>query len=527
MLARGRTRLTRRGRPTRRARLAAVIGSLALLALLAACTTPLTGHGVALTPTASPTPSPSSAAKISLSDCSKLFNISAAGIPSSRLRHLTFKCGKVPVPLNYDDPTGRTIDIEVLRMHDDQAPAKAPSLLINPGGPGASGLAWPINLASVVSNDVLLHYDLVGFDPRGIGLSSPLQCITATQQDKLEALDPDVRTPDGAAVAKSAADEVADACATKYGPAIADFNTAFTAMDMDRIRIAMGDPQLNYLGFSYGTELGTVYAHLYPKTIGVAVLDGAVDPTTDYLTSAGIQTKGFEDAFDQFAADCQTKTSCKPLGDPRAFVQTLAAQANITPLKTTKEGDTRTAGGGIVLTGVLSALYSHDDWPVLESALLLAQQGDAKGLFALADEYNSAYNHDAYNAISCNDIAPGPTDAQIQATSAQWATAYPMFGLWNASSLYACADWQPTRHVLPPPAATGSAPILVIGTIHDPATPYSGAQHLATALTTGVLLTWDGQGHTAYLRGSECIDSAVDAYLVKGTVPAAGTVCPA
>jgi pimeloyl-ACP methyl ester carboxylesterase len=522
MLARGRTRLTRLVRPTRRATLTA---SLALLALLAACTTPLNGHGVALTPTASPTPSPSSAAKISLSDCSKLLSVSA--VPSSRLRHLTFKCGKVPVPLNYDNPTGRTIDIEVLRVHDDQAPAKAPSLLINPGGPGAPGLAWPINLAAVVSNNILLHYDLVGFDPRGVGLSNQLQCVTTAQQDTIEALDPDVRTPAGAAVAKGAADEVADACATKYGPAIADFNTVFTAMDMEHIRIAMGDPQLNYLGFSYGTRLGTVYAHLYPKTIGVAVLDGAVDPTTDYLTMAGDQMKGFEDAFDQFAADCQTKASCKPLGDPRAFVETLAAQANITPLKTTKEGDTRTAGGGIILTGVLQALYSQDEWPTLESALLLAQQGDAKGLFALADEYNSEYNHDAYNAISCNDIASGPTDAQIQATAAQWATAYPMFGLWNAGSLYACTDWQPTRHVVPPPAATGSAPILVVGTIHDPATPYSGAQNLATALTTGVLLTWNGQGHTAYLQGSACINNAVDAYLVKGTLPAAGTVCPA
>jgi pimeloyl-ACP methyl ester carboxylesterase len=493
--------------------------------LIAGCTTPLAGHGSVTTPPTTATPSASVAPTVALADCSKQFNIGAAGIPAARLKHLTIKCGKVPVPLNYDNPTGPKIEIEVLRMHDDQAPSKLPTLLMNPGGPGGSGLALPIELAPVISDDVLTHYDLVGFDPRGIGLSNSLQCVTTAEQDKINALDPNVLTPTGFATAKQAADEAATACTTKYGPALADYNTTFTAMDMDRIRIAMGDSQLNYLGFSYGTQLGYVYSHLYPKTVGVEVLDGAVDPTTDYLTSFGDQLGGFEQAFDQFAADCATKTACKSITNPRAEVESLVAQANATPMKTTKAGDSRTATGGILLTGVAEALYDQTLWPSLATGIQEAEQGDAKGLFALADEYNSEYNHDLYNAVSCNDIPPGPTDATITAKATQWSTQYPLFGLWGAVSLFACQDWQPVRHPLPPATATGSNPILVLGNIHDPATPYAGAQHLAAALTTGTLLTWNGQGHTSYLRGSQCIDDAVDAYLVDHTLPAVGTVC--
>ncbi len=325
-------------------------------------------------------------------------------------------------------------------MHDDQAPDNVPALLVNPGGPGGSGLALPIQLAPAISDDVLMHYDLVGFDPRGVGVSNPIQCVSDAQKDKLTALDPDIRTPAGFAIAKAAADEVATACSAKYGAALADYNTVFTAMDMDKIRAAMGDAQLNYLGFSYGTELGGVYAHLYPSKIRVAVLDGAVDPTLDSITGFATQVAGFESAFDQFAADCKTKSPCKSIGDPRTVVENLAAQANITPIKSSRAGETRTADGAIVLLGVLSALYDQSEWPTLGAAIIQAQAGDSKGLFALADEYSDRnddgtyYDNifDANTAISCNDSAPGPTDAVISATAADWATKYPMFGLWQA-----------------------------------------------------------------------------------------------
>jgi pimeloyl-ACP methyl ester carboxylesterase len=516
---------SRAGRHRRRALV--VLAGIGLVAVLVAgCTTPLTGHGTVVTKATSASPAPTSGPTINLSDCSKLLNIDAADIPASRRKHLTFTCGKVPVPLNYDEPNSATIEIEVLRVHDDEAPKKVNSLLVNRGGPGAADLAFVVDLAAVISDDILTHYDLVGFDPRGVGLSNQIQCQGAAELEKNEALDPDLSTPTGFAVAQQAADQVATECATKYGSSLSAYNTVFTAMDMDHIRAAMGDTQLSYLGFSYGTELGAAYAHLYPQKLRVAVLDGAVDPTTDYITTAANQTKGFEDAFDQFAADCKTRPACKTLGDPRVFVQNLTNEANISPLKSSKADETRTATGGIVLTAVVEALYDENQWPLLLAALVQAQQGDAKGLFGLADEYNDDFSRDANTAISCNDTPAGITDATIQATATQWATAYPMFGAWNASSLFACENWQPVRHALPLPTATGSPPILVLGTTHDPATPYAGAQHLAATLTTGVLLTFTGQGHGAYLHDDDCVDGAVDNYLVDRIVPTVGTVCP-
>jgi pimeloyl-ACP methyl ester carboxylesterase len=510
-------------RRTRRRALAG-IGLVGLL--IAGCTTPLNGHGTVITKATRATPSPSSGPTINLSDCSKLLNIDAADIPAARRKHLTFTCGKVPVPLDYDNPTSAMIEIEVLRVHDDQAPKKVNSLLVNRGGPGAPDLAFVVDLAAAISDDVLTHYDLVGFDPRGVGLSNQIDCESAAELQQNEALDPDLTTTEGFATAKQAADQLATECTAKYGAALSAYNTTFTAMDMDHIRAAMGDAQLSYLGFSYGTELGAAYAHLYPQKLRAAVLDGALDPTTDYITSAANQTKGFEDAFDQFAADCKTKPACKTLGDPRTFVQNLTGEANISPLKSSKVGETRSATGGTVVTAVADALYDQNLWPDLITALVQAQQGDAKDLMALADEYYDDFSRDAYIAISCNDTPVGITDATIQATAAQWATAYPMFGTWNASALFACASWQPVRHVLPSPVATGSPPILVLGTTHDPATPYAGSEHLATTLTTGVLLTFTGQGHGAYLHGDDCVDGAVDNYLVDRIVPVVGTVCP-
>jgi pimeloyl-ACP methyl ester carboxylesterase len=530
---------------TRLRSLHGAVGVIVLVAVLVAgCTTSLAGRGgaaitsTAPTTTSSATPSASpSSAKIKLSDCSKLFDLAGAGIASDRLKHLTFTCGKVPVPLDYSDPDSPTINIEVLRMHDDQQTNRIGSLLVNPGGPGASGLGLPISLAATVSDDLLQHFDLVGFDPRGVGLSSPVQCVPDAEKDQLYSLDINVLTPDGFAAAKQDEDQVAAECTVKYGPELADYNTVFTAMDMDRIRAAMGDAEMNYLGFSYGTELGAVYAHLYPSKVRVEVLDGAVDPTVSAVTFAGEQLAGFEDAFDQFAADCMTRPSCAVLKNPRQVVYDLVAKANVTPIPTPikigRTDETRSATAGNVLYGVLYALYNQKLWVDLGDALVAAQKGDASGLLSLSDGYtkrdsDGTYSNlfDANTTISCNDTPAGPTDALVKATATTWAADYPMFGVWGAMSLFSCQNWQPVRHVPPLPSATGSNPILVIGTAHDPATPYTGAANLAKTLTTGVLLTWDGEGHTAYTK-TACIDEKVDAYLVDETLPDAGTTCPA
>ncbi|SOD74052.1 alpha/beta hydrolase family protein [Jatrophihabitans sp. GAS493] len=508
-----------------------------MVALLSGCVTQTSGtpHQAASASTTSPSSGTATApatTPIAFSDCSNSFNLSGA-IPADRLTKLTVECGKLRVPQNYDRPNGATLSISVIKLHYTEQTDRIGSLLMNPGGPGGSGIFLAISEAGSIDVSILQHFDLIGFDPRGVGVSSPVACVSDAQKDELNGQNPNVLTAAGFAVAKASAAAVAAACSARFGTDLADYNTVETARDMDLIRAGVGDQSMNYLGYSYGTQLGSIYAHLFPSRIRVAVLDGAVNPDTDAITSFANQLQGFESAFDQFAADCVTKSPCKSLGNPRQVVYDLVKQTNITPLPSAKSGETRTAGSAIVLTGVLSALYSSDSWPTLGNALIQAKQGDAAGLFELADEYNERSDDGTYSniyeanlTISCNDEAPGPTDAVIRSTATQWSTRYPMFGLWSATALFGCQAWQPIRHLLPAPSAVGSKPILVIGTLHDPATPYASTQALATALGSGVVLSWDGQGHTAYGRGSDCIDSKVNAYLIDGTLPPPNTVCP-
>jgi pimeloyl-ACP methyl ester carboxylesterase len=515
----------------------ALLAATALASLLVGCTTTTGGVGrpATLGPSAGPsTSAPAAAPTIDFTDCSALFNLSAAGIPAERMRHLQFGCGQLRVPLDYGHPNGQTVALTVMRVHDTEQTAKTGSLLVDPGGPGGSGIFLAFGLARTMSDDVLRHFDLVGFDPRGVGLSSPLRCTSDAEEDQLLALDADVRTPAGLAAAKHAWADVAAECSSRYGATLEHFNTVETAQDMEQIRQAVGDAALNYLGFSYGTELGAAYAHRYPTRIRAMVLDGAVDPQTtgDVIRSTAEQVQGFESAFDQFAADCAHRSSCASLGSPRAAVAALERQANRAPMPSNAAGDARKATGSTVLYAVLSALYSQSEWPALGSALRDAQEGDAKGLFSLVDDYserapNGQFHNllDVFDVVSCNDERTDPTDAQVQATAARWAQSYPLFGVWSAIALLQCQAWQPDRHPVPTPSAAGSRPILVVGNLHDPATPYQGAVHLAAALTTGVVLTWDGQGHTSY-GNSPCIDGKVNEYLINGKVPAGNTTCP-
>ncbi|MDT4891741.1 MAG: hypothetical protein QOE97_776 [Pseudonocardiales bacterium] len=499
--------------------------------LLAACTATVDGHGTAAGTRGATAPAPSpGSTSVTFTDCTNLFSLGAAGVPEERRSQITIGCARLAVPLDYANESGRTIDIEVVKVHDARN-RSGRALLVNPGGPGASGVSLAVGLAGEVSDQLLAGVDIVGFDPRGVGLSAPITCVSNAEKDKLNSASPDIRTAAGLAEAKAAATQVAQACSGKYGSALQHFTTVDTARDMDRIRAALGQQRLSYLGFSYGTELGAAYAHLFPDKVAAFVLDGAVDPLTDDITSFGDQLKGFEDAFDQFAADCRDRASCRSLGDPRRVVQELAAKADANPIP--NSADSRKATSAIVLTGVISALYSSSQWPALGSALEAALDGDSRGLFSLADQYNErnpdgSYTniYDANAAISCNDSPPGPTDSTIRATVQKWAKAYPLFGVWAASSLFSCQQWQPNRTPLPKPTAPTSAKVLVIGNLHDPATPYQGAKDLAQTMGNAELLTWDGEGHTSYLNGSSCIDGYVDTYLLTAKLPPGGTTCP-
>jgi pimeloyl-ACP methyl ester carboxylesterase len=469
--------------------------------------------------------------RVTFTDCSSLFNHNALPLPSGRADELTIGCARVPVPLDYRKGTGSAIPIELVKVHDKKN-TSGRALVVNPGGPGGSGVELAVGLAAQVSDELLGGVDIVGFDPRGVGLSQPVQCVSNADKDALNAMSPDVRTPAGFAQAKQAAASVAEACTKKYGASLAHFDTVETAEDMDRIRQALGEDRLDYLGFSYGTELGSTYAHLFPQNVGNFVLDGAVDPTTGPIDSFAQQLQGFENAFDQFAADCRTKSSCSSLGDPRQVATQLADRAAADPIPSSKSGEKRRATRSLVLTGILSALYSRSQWSDLASALKAAVGGDSKGLLALADEYNQRSSdgtysniYDANTTISCNDSPPGPSDDTIHTTTAQWATKFPLFGVWSAASLFSCQQWQPQRTPVPMPSAATPHKVLVVGNIHDPATPYVGAQRLVKAMGNAELLTWNGEGHTSFLSGSTCIDDKIDAYLLSGTLPPDNTTC--
>jgi pimeloyl-ACP methyl ester carboxylesterase len=515
--------------------------ALALVAVAACTRSSKPGPSVTTSASGSATPSSSSAAssptssasgKVEFSDCSAQFR---AAINNDRAKAMDFTCGKVIVPLDYAKPSGSKIDIFVVRVHwrKQQASARLGSLFVNPGGPGASGVNLAAGLVTQLSDDVFAHFDLIGFDPRGVGLSTPVECISDRQKDAYSAQNPDVRTVAGRAAARKVSSAIDRGCVAKYRSALDEYNTEETARDMDLIRAWTGDTKLNYLGYSYGTRLGATYAHLFPTRIRTAVLDGALDPVTPELVADERQAKGFEDAFDQFADDCRKRPACAVLGDPRTVVTNLIKSADRAPIRSSATGETRRASGGIVVIAVAAALYDRAQWNELGQALLAATRGDARAVFTLADGYlgrdpdTGHYNNlmDANLAVNCNDSTLKVTDALVAAKAVQWAAKYPIFGMNAAASLYNCISWPPSGHPLPSASAPGAPPILVVGTVHDPATPFSATGLLAKALGRGVVLSWNGEGHTAYPK-TKCVTSKVNAYLITATVPA-GNSCPA
>ncbi len=462
-----------------------------------------------------------------------MYNTSAVNLPADRAGKITYTCAQIQVPLNYADPSGQTISLELVKIHYGDSPAPKGDLLVNPGGPGASGNEFALSYTASVPLTLLQNFDLIGFDPRGVGASSPVSCLSDSQKDTINAASPDFRTTAGFDQAKATAAMIATSCSSKYGSSLPYYDTVNTARDMDQIRQAVGDAQMNYLGFSYGTELGSIYAHLFPKVVRVMVLDGAVNPLTSDITAFADQLQGFESSFDQFASYCKTHSPCSSLGDPRSAVYALQAKAKASPIPTSTAGDSRKATFSLVTTGVLQALYSESSWPTLASALIQAKKGDSAGLLALADTYNERYEGgqysniaDANTAISCNDSKVGPTDAEIRTTGEQWVTRFPIFGLWSVPSLFTCQQWQKTRTVPPLPTATTTTKVLVVGNIHDPATPYQGAIDLTKTMGSAELLSWDGEGHTSFGEGSSCVDGYVEKYLIDSTLPPESKTCP-
>jgi len=521
-----------------------------LLALLAGCTQSSTSRA-----RSSPSASPSTSTSTSSSSPSPSTSLSPSGTapPNKIVWHscgsssssasqvsfstrITTECGTLTVPLDWSNPTGpKHVQVALVRLRSADAGKRIGSLLTNPGGPGASGIDFAEQIAPELESTLLQHFDLIGFDPRGIGQSDGLRCISAVQKDRSVALDPDPSTLAGFTAQATLAKQITAGCAKNYGNDLQYFSTESTVRDMDAMRAALGDKKLSYLGFSYGTDLGSVYATLYPQRVRALVLDGAVDPTASGVAESHEQAGGFETAFARFSAWCSTNASACPIApNARQAVTALLAKAHDDPIPTSTSGDSRRATDGNVLYGVIAALYSKQAWPVLTNAISNATAGDAAGILSLDDSYtdrtpSGSYDNtlDANLVINCTDARSQPTLAAIRADQAKWSKQDTLFGGPLAITLLTCAGWSTPTDPPPTVRATGAAhPLLVVGTKGDPATPYGSAVTMTKSLGDARLLTADGDGHTAYFSNS-CVRADVNRYLITGTLPAKGTVCPA
>ena len=501
----------------RRPAVAAVI--LGLVATLTGCT-----DGP---PPRSAQPAPGPSASVAWEDCTD----EARGVNRQFPDSFTAECGQVVVPRDWNDPdNGETFEIAVMRIRSEDQRDRLGAILTNFGGPGASGFDQLPHLAPDLER-LATRFDLVTFDPRGVGQSASVKCIANEDLDASFGYPPDPVSDAEFQGAVAISRRIGEGCGAKFGDQLTLYSTEQAARDMDAIRAALGEEKFDYLGYSYGTLLGAVYAQIFPDKIRSMVLDGAVDPQQSPVESSEGQAMGFERALTNFAAWCeQNARRCPIAPDARGAIESAIASAATNPVR---GSGGRPATSGWVFYSVVSALYYQPAWQYLAQGIADLKRGDPTVMFLLADSYadrdaSGEYGtlFDANNAVNCTDSESYPTVEEIRTLQDQWRAKYPLFGAPLAIGLLNCAVWPAKKDPYPVGPATGSPPIVVVGTTGDPATPYESTAKLATMLGTGRVLTWEGEGHTAYPE-TACIRDAVESYFIDLTVPADGTRCPA
>lgn len=445
------------------------------------------------------------------------------------------ECARMSVPRNYTDPGRNTMQVQLIRLKATGPGKRLGSLVLNPGGPGASGVNYLIDSGSAFAR-LGQRYDIVSFDPRGTGHSEPVSCGSTLAP-------PPAAGDDNSLASKEK--RINDACGRYSGGLLPYVGTPDVARDMDVLRAAVHDDKLNYLGFSYGTKLGAVYAHEFPDKTGRMVLDSVEDPTKNTWQTAVSQARGFQRGLDDFAADCIGSADC-PLGtDPHQAQQQLLSwyhQLSDTPMKVKGE----TVDETTYVYALREALYSRSDWPQLRQALAQLRRGDASGILRLSDSGDSGggsaarlparqvgrdelppQDQLALRAISCRDTSERYGADDYPRAERELTKASPLFGPDIAPTLLDCYDWpvagdDSSRDV----SAPGAPPMLLVATTNDPATPYQGAFGMAGALdNSSVVLTYRGEGHAAYTTGDPCVQSHVDDFLLNGTLPKPHTFC--
>ncbi|MGW2783211.1 alpha/beta hydrolase [Streptomyces populi] len=530
-------RTPRQARPLRVS--GALLAAVALLVSACSSESPSGGSSGSSTRTAAPagaglTPLPRDTPSALAPYYEQKLNWRSCGVPG-------FECATMKAPLDYDKPGSGDVRLAVSRAKATGPGKRLGSLLVNPGGPGGSAVNYLQSYAGVgYPAEVRARYDMVAVDPRGVARSEPVECLNGRAMDAYTQTD---TTPDDGRETDQLVEafkKFAEGCGAHSPGVLRHVSTVEAARDMDILRAVLGDEKLTYVGASYGTFLGATYAGLYPDRVGRLVLDGALDPSLDARRLNKEQTAGFETAFQSFAKDCVRHSDC-PLGDagtsPDQVGRNLKAFFRQLDKKPIPAGDPdgRKLGEALATTGVITAMYDETSWPQLRDALTSAmRRNDGAGLLALSDSY---YERDADGqyanlmsanaAVNCLDLPPafsGPD--QVERSLPAFEKASPVFGEGLAWASLNCAYW-PVRNTGEPHRieAKGAAPILVVGTTRDPATPYPWARSLASQLSSGTLLTYVGDGHTAYGRGSACIDSAIDRYLLQGVPPEKGKRC--
>jgi pimeloyl-ACP methyl ester carboxylesterase len=454
-----------------------------------------------------------------------------------------FECTDLRVPIDYADLTVGTFKIAVLRYKAQDPKNRIGSLIVNPGGPGGSGVDYAYNAEYVFDPDVLDRYDIVGFDPRGVNRSAPIECLTDEETDANYASDAKPDTEAELEQALSDSKEFIEKCESG-NEFLTHYSTAAAARDMDILRAALGDKKLNYFGKSYGTYLGTLYAQFFPDKVGRMILDGALDPNISILEQNISQAKGFDDALDAFLADCAKQDDCPlPKNKQEATLKIIAlfetAALNPLPRKTKVENDERTATESLIVLGSASALYDDvDGWPKLRTAFLEGQQGYGDTFLDLADQYSGRSSDGSYMSneldsgaiIDCLDWPDTRSVEKTKADAKRFTDAAPVFGPYLAYTNISC------KYLTPPTkdkltrstnkiTSIKTAPVIVIGTTRDPATPYEWSVGLHQIFKNSRLISLDADGHTGQGRGSACVDNAVDEYLLQNIYPKGNLEC--
>ena len=507
------------------------------------------GAGVvpaAALPAAGPAPAASSKAavpqglesfygqKVEWYDC-----VATAGVEKSAEK-TGFQCAKVTVPLDYSQPGGQTIEI-AMKKHLATGSVRQGTLFMNPGGPGGSGVDNVGAMATTTFAGVQKAYDIIGFDPRGIGSSTAITCSTDAEAKAMEGVSPvdgagaPVAFEKRAAVMSEHFKQLEADCASRTKPTelLDHVDTVSVARDLDILRALSGDQKLNYTGFSYGTYLGATYAELFPANTGRLVLDGALDPSLSYSERRQGQALGFERALRNYVAWCQSGQSCPLTGDTDAGVKQIGdifTSANQSPVPSSDPNRPVTGEDMKRIVGFI-LYFPESSWSAVSEALgQVINEHDASAFRAMADQIAAQpqVNTGANIGINCLDYRVEGNMATWTAQSKELERIAPRFATVTEAGDLGCQAWghtgtQPSKAL----HAKGAAPILVIGTTGDPATPYEWAEALADQLDSGQLLTWEGNGHAAYTNSGHgpCVTQAVDTYLLTGTMPKKGLTC--